>query len=91
MMTVKISLNDSFGIVDLMVVRINPTRRQPKDGEICTYELFKRAESWKERDELLTEFEFPYGDGVALGIEMLEVYQSVLEFEEDEKKDKTNG
>jgi len=81
MMRVNIDINGDHGILDIFVVRTKPTKHQPKVGELCDYELYSGTGFYGETSELLTEFQFPYGDGVQLAIEMLEVYQSVLEFE----------
>ena len=80
MIRLRIDLNAENTITEIFAVRINPLTGV-QDGEICTYKLYE-GDGGPER-ELLTEFEFPYGDGVQLGIEMLEVYQSVLEFLEN--------
>ena len=82
MMRIKIDINGDFNIVELFVIRTDPTQRSIQQGEICSYELYE-GDGGTER-ELLTEFQFPYGDGIQLGIEILEVYQSVLEFEKEE-------
>ena len=77
-------INADKTIVEVFAVRVSPVDRVIKDNELCTYKLYKGDGAFER--ELLTEFQFPYGDGVQLGIEILEVYQSVLEMEEDERR-----
>jgi len=84
MMRLTIDINDSVDILNIYVVRTKPTNRQPEQGELCDYELYEGTGFYD--PDVLTEFQFPYGDGVQLGIEMLEVYQSVLEYDADEAK-----
>jgi len=83
MMRLKIDINDSVDILNVYVVRTKPTNRQPEVGELCDYDLYEQVKG-RMVDERLTEFQFPYGDGVQLGIEILEVYQSVQEFLKEE-------
>ena len=86
MMRLKVDINGVMDILNLYVVRVKPTHRNPEDGELCTYELYRGSGERGSTSELLTEFQFPYGDGILLSAEMLEVYQSVLECDADEAK-----
>ena len=85
-MRLTIDINSDFDILNIYVVRVKPIHGTPKNGELCDYELYRGTGHRGSTSELLTEFQFPYGDGVQLGLEMLEVYQSVLECDADEAK-----
>ena len=66
MIRVKVDINGRDVVTDVYAVRIHPVNSTPLPGQLCKYELFV------DKNYKLT-FKYPYGDGVALAIEMLKM------------------
>jgi hypothetical protein len=71
MIDIQISINLKHPIASLQAVRIEPVMRDPKDGEICTYELYTDRKD----KNYIGQLEHPYGSALSLSIAMLEFYQ----------------
>lgn len=69
MIEVVVEINRTHEIARVGAVRISPIGRQPRQNELCTYQMI--INSTYVRGTL----EFPYGDGAGLAIEMLKWYQ----------------
>ncbi len=71
MIRVKVDINGHIDVIDVYAVRIYPVDKTPTNNELCEYELFVN------KDYVLT-FKYPYGDGVALSIEMLRMAEGTV-------------
>jgi len=65
MMELIMTVNQTLDVIDMAAVRIKPTGKQPKQGEICRYQLYVDGQKTR-------VIECEYGSAAILGIKMLE-------------------
>lgn len=68
MIEVKAVINGSNEIANIKAVRISPSGSNIMDGTLCQYSISVKG-------EIVDVITFPFGDGVALSIKMLELYR----------------
>lgn len=83
MIRVRVDINGDNVITEIFAVRINP-KTQPQRGEYCKYILYE-GDGSSDRKKLCN-FGFPYGDGVALSIEMLNIFNNYKNIQESQKE-----
>lgn len=69
MIEVVVEINRRKEIVRVGAVRVKPTGRNPRQNEMCRYQMVIFGIYTK------SHIDFPYGDGAGLAIEMLKWYK----------------
>lgn len=80
MIELSLKINRHLSLLSIQAVRTHPTKRQPKDGEVCTYHVYV--------DKVFTgALKHPFGDGISLMKEMI-VHYDLWKIGQDKKNEK---
>lgn len=72
MISVSIIINNRKTVASISAIRVYPKSKNPRKNTICKYKIYIY-------NTYIGMLEYPYGNGVNLGIELLKFYNAISE------------
>lgn len=67
MIVLSLTINNHLSLMSIKAVRMEPTGKLPKDGQLCKYSIYIDK-------KYAGQFIHPYGDGISLARKMMDHY-----------------